>query len=52
VLAQLDLWKHNDSAKIIVYRLPKKQADCLGVPMKGLYKPEHYRYCLPALQGL
>src|ERR1017187_1498810 len=67
VLAQLDLWKNKDTAKIGVYRLPKKldeevarlhlekigvkltrltkkQADYLGVPVEGPYKPEHYRY--------
>jgi adenosylhomocysteinase len=67
VLAQLDLWKNRDTAKIGVYRLPKKldeevarlhlekigvkltkltkkQADYLGVPVEGPYKPEHYRY--------
>ena len=66
-LAQLDLWKNKDTAKIGVYRLPKKldeevarlhlekigvkltkltkkQADYLGVPVEGPYKPEHYRY--------
>jgi len=25
-------------------KLTKKQADCLGVPVEGPYKPEHYRY--------
>jgi adenosylhomocysteinase len=25
-------------------RLTKKQADYLGVPLDGPYKPEHYRY--------
>ena len=67
VLAQLDLWKNQDTLKIGVYRLPKKldeevarlhlekigvklnkltkkQADYLGVPVEGPYKPEHYRY--------
>jgi adenosylhomocysteinase len=67
VLAQLDLWKNKDTAKIGVYRLPKKldeevarlhlekigvkltkltkaQAEYLGVPVEGPYKPEHYRY--------
>jgi adenosylhomocysteinase len=67
VLAQLDLWKNKDTAKIGVYRLPKKldeevarlhlekigvkltkltkaQADYLGVPVEGPYKPDHYRY--------
>ena len=66
-LAQLDLWKNQATAKIGVYRLPKrldeevarlhlekigvkltkltkKQADYLGVPVDGPYKPDHYRY--------
>ena len=25
-------------------KLSKKQADSLGVPLEGPYKPEHYRY--------
>ena len=25
-------------------KLSKKQADYLGVPVEGPYKPEHYRY--------
>jgi adenosylhomocysteinase len=25
-------------------KLTKKQADYIGVPIEGLYKPEHYRY--------
>ena len=67
VLAQLDLWKNQASAKVGVYRLPKildeevarlhlekigvkltkltkKQADYLGIPVDGPYKPDHYRY--------
>jgi adenosylhomocysteinase len=67
VLAQLDLWKHRDTYKVGVYRLPKKldeevarlhlekigvkltkltqkQADYIGVPVDGPYKPDHYRY--------
>ena len=67
VLAQLDLWKNRETAKVGVYRLPKKldeevarlhlekigvkltkltkkQAEYLGVPVEGPYKPEHYRY--------
>ena len=66
-LAQLDLWANKDTAKVGVYRLPKKldeevarlhlekigvkltkltkkQADYLGIPVEGPYKPEHYRY--------
>jgi len=28
----------------VVTRLTPKQAEYLGVPMDGPYKPEHYRY--------
>src|SRR6187399_615260 len=67
VLAQLELWNHNDFYKVAVYRLPKHldeevarlhlekigaklttltkdQAEYLGVPVNGPYKPDHYRY--------
>jgi len=67
VLAQMDLWKHRDSYRPGVYRLPQildeevarlhlekigvkltkltpEQAEYLGVPVEGPYKPEHYRY--------
>ena len=27
-----------------LFQLTKKQADYLGVPPEGPYKPEHYRY--------
>ena len=66
-LAQMDLWKNRATAKIGVYRLPKKldeevarlhlekigvkltvlskkQAQYIGVPVEGPYKPDHYRY--------
>jgi adenosylhomocysteinase len=67
VLAQLELWQHNDQYERRVYMLPKrldeevarlhldklgvrltkltdKQAEYIGVPVEGPYKPEHYRY--------
>jgi len=67
VLAQIELWQHNDRYENKVYVLPKHldekvarlhlekigveldelsaaQADYLGIPQAGPYKPEHYRY--------
>ncbi len=67
VLAQLELYAHNDRYGKDVYVLPKhldekvarlhlqrigadltelsaKQADYIGVPVEGPYKPSHYRY--------
>jgi adenosylhomocysteinase len=67
VLAQLELWQHNERYEKQVYVLPKAldeevarlhldqlgvkltrlspgQADYLGVPVEGPYKPDHYRY--------
>lgn len=67
VLAQIELWQHNDRYENKVYVLPKHldekvarlhlekigvvldeltaaQADYLGIPKEGPYKPEHYRY--------
>ncbi|UVI39127.1 adenosylhomocysteinase [Qipengyuania spongiae] len=67
VLAQMELWKNEDSYENDVYVLPKKldekvaalhldklgvqltklsqkQADYIGVPVEGPFKPEHYRY--------
>ena len=67
VLAQLELWQHNDKYENKVYVLPKhldeqvarlhlskigveletlstEQADYLGIPVDGPYKPEYYRY--------
>src|SRR5699024_10497897 len=67
VLAQIELWNHNDRYANDVYVLPKhlddkvaqlhlervnakltrmtqEQADYLGVPVDGPYKPDHYRY--------
>jgi adenosylhomocysteinase len=67
VLAQLELFVHNDRYEKKVYMLPKhldeevarlhlphlgvrltqltkEQADYLGVPVGGPYKPSHYRY--------
>ncbi|MBK8473985.1 MAG: adenosylhomocysteinase [Sphingobacteriales bacterium] len=67
VLAQLELWQHNNKYENKVYVLPKhldeqvarlhlskigveletlstEQADYLGIPVDGPYKPEYYRY--------
>ncbi len=67
VLAQLELWLHNEKYAVGVYVLPKqldemvarlhlqklgvkltkltqKQADYLGIPIDGPYKPDPYRY--------
>ncbi|MGB7768156.1 MAG: adenosylhomocysteinase [Verrucomicrobiia bacterium] len=35
---------HLDRIGVKLTRLTKKQADYLGVPLEGPYKPEHYRY--------
>ncbi len=35
---------HLEKIGVKLTRLTKKQADYLGVPMDGPYKPEHYRY--------
>ena len=37
--------KHLDRIGVKLTKLTKKQADYLGVPPEGPYKPEHYRYC-------
>ena len=67
VIAQMELWKHNDKYEKKVYTLPKHldekvarlhlakigveldelsndQADYIGVPVAGPYKPDYYRY--------
>ena len=67
VIAQIELYGHNDVYEHKVYTLPKhldekvarlhldalgvrltelteEQADYLGIPVEGPYKPEHYRY--------
>ena len=67
VLAQLELWEHQDRYERQVYMLPKAldeevarlhldhlgvklteltptQADYIGVPLGGPYKPDYYRY--------
>src|SRR5215471_732188 len=67
VLAQMELWNHNDYYENKVYVLPKHldekvarlhlkkigveleeltnaQAEYLGIPQSGPFKPEHYRY--------
>jgi adenosylhomocysteinase len=35
---------HLDRIGVKLTKLTKKQADYLGVPLEGPYKPEHYRY--------
>ena len=35
---------HLDKIGVKLTKLTKKQADYLGVPIEGPYKPEHYRY--------
>jgi adenosylhomocysteinase len=35
---------HLDHLGVKLTRLTKEQADYLGVPLDGPYKPEHYRY--------
>jgi len=35
---------HSDKICAKLTRLTKEQADYLGVPVGGPYKPEHYRY--------
>ncbi|MCC7519106.1 MAG: adenosylhomocysteinase [Verrucomicrobiae bacterium] len=35
---------HLDKLGVKLTRLTKKQADYIGVPVEGPYKPEHYRY--------
>ena len=35
---------HLEKIGVKLTRLTKKQADYLGVPVDGPYKPEHYRY--------
>ena len=58
VIAQIELFTKTDQYPVGVYRLPKhldalgvklttltqEQADYIGVPVEGPYKPEHYRY--------
>jgi len=35
---------HLEKIGVKLTKLTKKQADYLGVPIEGPYKPEHYRY--------
>ena len=35
---------HLDKLGVKLTKLTKKQADYLGIPTEGPYKPEHYRY--------
>jgi len=36
--------RHLERIGVKLTKLTKKQADYLGVPPEGPYKPEHYRY--------
>ena len=46
LLEQLDLdrVRDADAAVVELTKLTKSQAEYLGVPVEGPYKPEHYRY--------
>jgi adenosylhomocysteinase len=35
---------HLDKLGVRLTKLTKEQADYIGVPVDGPYKPEHYRY--------
>ena len=35
---------HLEKIGVKLTKLSKKQADYIGVPLEGPYKPEHYRY--------
>jgi adenosylhomocysteinase len=35
---------HLDKLGVKLTKLTTKQADYLGIPVEGPYKPEHYRY--------
>lgn len=35
---------HLEKIGVVLTKLTKSQADYLGVPAEGPYKPEHYRY--------
>jgi len=35
---------HLDKLGVKLTQLSKKQADYIGVPVEGPFKPEHYRY--------
>ncbi len=35
---------HLDHLGVKLTKLTQKQADYLGIPVEGPYKPEHYRY--------
>jgi adenosylhomocysteinase len=37
-------WLHLEKIDVKLTKLTKKQADYIGVPVEGPYKPEHYRY--------
>jgi len=36
--------RHLDQLGVKLTRLSKEQADYIGVPIDGPYKPDHYRY--------
>ena len=38
---------HLDQLGVKLTKLTKEQADYIGVPVEGPYKPEHYRYERP-----
>ncbi len=40
----ITLHLHLERIGVKLTKLTKKQADHLGVPPEGPYKPEHYRY--------
>ena len=40
----LPIWLHLDKLGVKLTTLTKDQADYIGVPVEGPYKPEHYRY--------
>jgi adenosylhomocysteinase len=48
VLAQIELWNkdrlHLEQIGVNLTKLTKKQADYIGYPVNGPYKPDHYRY--------
>jgi adenosylhomocysteinase len=35
---------HLEKIGVVLTKLTKEQAEYLGVPVEGPYKPEHYRY--------
>jgi len=39
---ELNVWLHLEKIGVKLTKLTKKQADYIGVPVEGPYKPEHY----------